>query len=114
MNHRNIITASALAFAGLLGSAQASAQGFYSVAPNYMIDQCVAEIGQQADYTDGVRVEHEVLSERRRSTGYTLTIDTTIYADTEGDIVREYATKCVVAGGDEPILFRIKESKTGA
>ena len=114
MNRHNIIAASALAFAGFLASVPASAGGFYSVAPDYMIDQCVAEIGKQANYDGGTRVEHEVLSEERRSVGYTLKIDTTIYSDNEGEIVREYATKCVVAGGEQPIRFRIKESNTGA
>lgn len=113
-NSTNIIAASALAFAGLLASAPASAGGLYPVAPDYMIDQCVAEIGKQANYEGGVRVEHQVLSEERRSIGYTLRIDTTIYSDNEGEVVREYATKCVVAGGEQPIRFRIKESNTGA
>lgn len=114
MNYRNIIAASALAFAGLVAAGPASAEGFYSVAPDNLIDQCVAEIGKQADYTGGVRVEHEVLSERRRTVGYTLKIDTTIFSDAEGGIVREYATRCVVTGGEQPIRFRIKESNAGA
>ncbi|MDX1509077.1 MAG: hypothetical protein R3358_12400 [Woeseiaceae bacterium] len=114
MNYRNIIAAATLAFAGLLGSAPATAAGFDSVAPDTLIDQCVAEIGRQADYTGGVRVEHEVLSAPRRTVGYTLTIDTTVFSDTDGQVVREYATKCVVTGGETPLRFRIKENRAGA
>ena len=114
MNYRNTIIASALAFTGLLTATTASAQGFYSVAPDYQIQQCVAEIGKHADYSGGARVEHDVLSERRRSVGYKLTIGTTIYSDNGSDVIREYATTCVAAPSEKPVVFRIRENKSGA
>ena len=110
-NRNNWIAARALAIAGLMATPGAQAQGFYSVAPDYQIRQCVAEIGKHADYTGGVRVEHDVLSERRRSVGYKLTIGTTIYSDDNGEIIREYATTCVAAAGEQPLVFRIRESQ---
>ena len=107
MKNRKLIAA--LAFAGLTISAGAQAAGFYAIASDRQIQQCVTEIGNQADYSGAARVEHNVLSEERRTVGYILTIDTTIYSETEGDVIREYATKCVVAAGEEPLRFTIRQ-----
>ena len=102
-------TTLALAIAGLSAPAAASTTfDFQEVAPADKVDVCVAEVGNRADYTGAVRVIHDVESEQRPSFGHRLVIDTTILS--EGDtVIREYATVCVVANGDEPVSFRIRE-----
>lgn len=98
-----------LALASLASTAAASTTfDFQQVATAEKVDVCIAQVGNRADYSGAVRVVHDVESEQRPSFGHRLVIDTTIYTD--GDtVIREYATVCVVASGDEPVSFRIRE-----
>ncbi len=109
MIHRNKIAASTLAIIGLIAiSGSALAAGLDEVAPQSDINLCVNEIGSHADYTGAVRVRHEVESKKRRTVGYSLTIETTVFAETDGEAVRKYKAICVVAGGETPLKFKIR------
>ena len=109
MNHRNKITASLLAVVGLIAiNGPALAAGFDEVAPQHDINLCVNEIGSHADYTGAVRVRHEVESRKRRTIGYSLTINTSVFAEKDGEAVREYRAICVVSGGETPLKFKIR------
>ena len=109
MIHHNKITASILAAIGLIAiGSPALAAGFYEVAPKRDINLCVSEIENHADYTGAVRVRHEVESSKRRTVGYSLTIDTSVYVEKDGKAVREYKAICVVAGGETPLEFTIE------
>ncbi len=109
MNHRNKITASFLAAIGVIAiSGSALAASFYEVAPQRDIDLCVSEIRNHADYTGAVQVRHEVESSKRKTIGFSLTIDTSVYVEKDGKAVREYKAICVVTGGKTPLKFTIK------
>jgi len=107
--NRNKIAASTLAALGLIAiGGTALAAGFHEVAPERDINLCVSEIGSHADYTGAIRVRHEVESRKRRTVGYSLTIQTSVFADNDSEAVREYRAICVVAGGEAPLKFKIK------
>ena len=111
MINRNKIAASTLAAIGLIAivmGSSAIAAGFDEVAPQHDVNLCVSEIGNQADYTGAVRVRHEVESTKRRTVGYSLAIKTTVFAENDGEAVREYKAMCVVAGGETPLRFKIR------
>lgn len=104
-----------LATAGLLFSASASGDyRFPELAPQESVDMCVAKIADRANYSDATRVRHEIESRQRRSIGHVLRIDTRVYGQAEDEVIREYATKCVVTNSESPYKFTIEEIDTGA
>ena len=109
MINRSKILVSSLAALGLVALSGTSFAGFYEFAPNKDIDLCVAEIQAYADYTGAGRVRHHVESRKRNTVGYSLKIDTTVFADIDGAAIREYTAICVVTGGKKPLKFTIRE-----
>jgi len=102
-----------LATLGLFFSASATANDLSpDLAPKSTVDRCVAEISDHADYTAATRVRHDVESEERRTVGHILRIDTLVYGDTDGRLLREYKTRCVVGASIEPLYFEIKENSS--
>ena len=99
-----------LATIGLFVTATASAHYVTDVAPSRSIEACVAEIGGHADYTDASRVRHELETTQRRSLAYKLKFSTKVYGESGDEVIREYATKCVVYGDDKPVFFEIEET----
>ena len=100
----------AMAVAGLVISSSAFAMpGFSEQAPESSIKQCVAEIGEQANYQNAGRVRHLVDSRERRSSGHTMTIKTTVFGIDGTEIIREYTTICAVTDHAETARFKIKE-----
>jgi hypothetical protein len=71
------------------------------------VNSCVAEVRQNLDYSDATRVRHDVLAIERRTVGYTLKISTSLFSESGSDIVRAYATTCVVNGNNKPLAFEI-------
>ena len=114
MINRNKVLASSLAALGLIAISAPTLAGFGEIAPNADVNLCVSEIQAHADYTDAGRVRHEVESAKRRSMGYTLKIDTTVYSATDDKAIREYTAVCVVTGGKTPYRFSIKETSDEA
>jgi hypothetical protein len=111
MKRSNTSATIALATLGLLLSAAATADSWSAeLAPQSTVDMCVAEIAEHADYSEAARVRHEIESEQRRTVGHTLRIETLVYGGTDGKLIREYATRCVVGNGLEPVRFVIKEA----
>jgi hypothetical protein len=110
MINRSKIAATFLATTGLIAFSAPAWAGVYESAPNRDIDLCVSEIRQNADYTGASRVRHDVESEKRRSMGYSLKIDTTVYSDIDGQAIREYKAVCVVTGGKKPLRFTIEKA----
>ena len=109
INRKKILTSSLAAF-GLIAISAPTLAGFYEFASNKDVDLCVAEIQAHADYTDAALVRHEVESSKRRAVGYSLKIDTTVYAEGDDEAIREYRSVCVVTGGTKPFKFSIKET----
>ena len=99
-----------LATFGLFVSASATAHFVNELAPARSIEACVAEIGGHADYTDASRVRHELETTKRRSLAYKLSFNTKVYGKSGDEVIREYATKCVVYGDDKPVFFEIEET----
>lgn len=102
--------ATTIAVLGLVISAGAQAGPvFPKVAPQSTVDYCVQQIGDLADYNDATQVRHEVESSELRSIGHTLRIDTRVYGENEDQLIREYATTCVVGNSQRALSFRIRE-----
>lgn len=111
MNRSKTRAMISLATLGLLISTASMAHPWFSdVAPQSSVDMCVAEIADHADYSQAARVRHEVESEHRRTVGHILRIDTRVYGQSDGKLVREYTTKCIVGVGLEPVRFVIRET----
>jgi hypothetical protein len=103
-----------IAATGLLAATAAQADFVYpDVAPPETIDICVAEIDAQANYEDATYVRHEVASRPRATLGHTLRINTLVYDETDGQLIRAYKTTCAVSNREVPVSFRIEE-KNGA
>ena len=109
MINRSKIVVRTLAALGLIALSSTTLAGFYEVAPQRDIDLCIAEIQAYADYTGAGRVRHNVESSKRKRIGFSLKIDTTVYADIDGEAIREYKAVCVVTGGKKPLKFTIRE-----
>jgi len=109
MINRSKIVVGGLAALGLLALSSTTFAGFYEFAPDKDINLCVAEIQTYADYTGAGRVRHDVESSKRKTVGYSLKIDTTVYADFDGAVIREYKVVCIVTGGKKPLKFSIRE-----
>ena len=73
------------------------------------ISSCVAEVANHADYNDARQVQHEVVVTKRRTIGHKLTIRTSVYSDSGDEVIREYATRCVVYRDNKPVRFKISE-----
>lgn len=115
MKRSNNTAMISLAAIGLFLSGAATANSWLpELAPQSTVDMCVAQIADHADYTAATRVRHEVKSEQRRTVGHTLRIDTLVYGNNDGKLIREYATKCVVGNGLEPVRFTIEEVADGS
>ena len=111
MKDQKIVVMTALAVLGMFLSAGSMANDLSpDTAPQSTIKICVAEISDFADYTAATRVRHEVDSEKRRTIGHILRIDTLVYGDTDGRLLHKYVSKCVVGNGPEPVRFEIKET----
>jgi len=115
MNVRKNAALIALTALGLFFSGTAMANDLFTeVAPQHQVESCVAEISDYANYDDAKLVRHHVESKQRRTIGHILRIDTRVYGDTEDEVIREYATKCVVGISEKPLKFTIRELGDGA
>ncbi len=105
-----VSTVIALAFAATFVAPNAAAMPvFAEQAPRSSIENCVAEIAEYADYSGAGRVRHDVDSKKRRVTGYKIMIDTTVYADNGEDIIREYATRCMVTPDEQTTRLVVEQ-----
>lgn len=73
------------------------------------VNACIAEVREHLNYSDATRVSHYVIAIERRTVGYTMSIDTSVFGKAEGEAIRNYATTCVVNGNHKPLQFEISE-----
>ena len=106
----NLKTAISTGLLLALSSAVSAGSAFPTKATQTEIDACVAAVTQRADYSDAMRVRHDIESSQRRSMGHKLVIDTKVFG-AEG-VLREYRAVCVVARDAEPLSFEIREVAT--
>jgi hypothetical protein len=110
MKISKVAVSTTLAIAGLVVSSSAFAlPGFSEQAPESSVKQCIAEIGEQANYDNAGRVRHLVESKERRVSGHTIKIDTTVFGLDGSEVIREYTTVCAVSDSAETKHFNIKE-----
>ena len=76
-------------------------------ADDTQVDACVAAVTEGADLRDARRVRHAIETLDRRSIGYKLLIDTTVYGD--AGLLREYRAVCVITDRDTPRSFEMYE-----
>ena len=93
---------------------QAAASDQEKIAYQDEVNSCIAEVADFADYEDAVRVRHTVVRTKRTRLGHVFTIDTSVFAEADGDAIREYASYCVVRGTKKPARFDISEKSAGA
>ena len=108
---KQVITISlAAVFAASFISSNASGTSlFKEQAPQSSVEICVAEIGEQANYDDAVRVRHDVNSKKRRITGYRIKVDTRVFGEGGDNVIREYATVCLISENEFSNQFRVEE-----
>ena len=83
--------------------------GFSTDAPQHSVDTCVAEVANNADFSDATSVVHNVETEDRRVSGYKLRIQTLVYG-AEGDSpIREYAAACAINDLAQSKRFQIRQ-----
>lgn len=104
-------TAVSLTLIGLLAANIAFAvPGFSTDAPQRGVETCLAEVGNNADLSNGTSVFfHDVKTEDRRISGHTMRIRTYVYGIDGETIIREYATSCAINGQDQIKRFRIRQ-----
>ncbi len=106
---KHAVTTTLAAVGLFLSSSVLAMPGFTEDAPQSTIDVCVAQIAVEANYENAGLVRHYVESTQRRFSGHTLRIDTTVYGIDGDEVIREYATICVVTESQETKLFKIRE-----
>ena len=99
-----------LTLIGLFAADLAFAMPAFDVeAPQSSVDVCVAEVANNADYSDANSVLHEVASKPRSVSGYTVSIRTIVYGEDDESVVREYASHCAINRLDQIRSFRIRQ-----
>lgn len=74
------------------------------------IRSCIAELGNHANYADASQVRHEVVVTKRRTLGHKLDIQTSVFSESSDDVIRAYATKCIVYRDNKPVKFKFSET----
>ena len=103
-----------LALVGLFVSSVALAGTSPYELSDKSIDSCIAEIRENADYSEAGRVRHELKQFGHRSLAKKLRISTVVYDESGENVIRAYSTKCIVYGDEEPVFFKIEETNEGA
>ena len=111
---KHVVTTTLAAVGLFISSSALAMPGFTKDVPKSTIDICVAQIAEQANYENAVRVRHDVETRPRRFSGHILKIDTTVYGVDGEEVIREYVTTCAVTDRQVTKLFRIREKGTGA
>ena len=72
------------------------------------IQVCVAEIGRHADYGNASRVVHEIVAlEQRNLEEMEISVETSVYLQSDGDLPREYRVSCVTGTRRDLVKFNI-------
>jgi hypothetical protein len=107
-----VIRSTVAAIGLFLSAGTMAAPAFGEDASDSSIEQCVAQIADQANYNDASRVQHHVAPLKHRTVGQLLKIDTRVYGDEDGQVIREYAATCVIGRDGTPLMIRIRQIDT--
>ena len=108
LNHNKATTSLAVIGLFIVASPVFSAE----LTPGAIADEvnaCVAEVREHADYSDAIRVRHDVVAVERRTVGYSLAIDTLVFGKSDDVAIRQYAATCIVNGNYKPMSFKIEQ-----
>ena len=108
-NRQQLITAAAATILLSIGG-PAAASDDADIAFESEVNSCIAEINVHVNYTDATRVRHTVIKVKNTFIGYVFTIDTDVFANSDSETIREYASYCVAKGQNKPVKFRIDET----
>ena len=109
MNRKTFVS---LALVGLFAAEIVFASpAFVDVAPASSIETCVAEVSNNADYSDAGSVQHSVDSKPRSVSGYTVSIKTIVYGENDESVLREYRSHCAINKLDQIRFFKIREAQ---
>jgi hypothetical protein len=75
------------------------------------VNNCIAEVRENLDYSNADRIRHEVTAIERRTVGYTLNIETSLFDENGESPVRAYAATCIVNGDNPPLSFTIARAE---
>ena len=67
---------------------------------------CVAELANQIDMKDAIRLQHVISKTDQTRIGYTLRFDTSVFSANEES---RYSVYCVAKGENAPVKFEVKE-----
>ena len=110
MNNAKLVAVTYLGIFALLALNNADAATLRSdVAPEDKIDACVAEVAEQADYSQAARVRHVVESSLKLTNKHKLRIETQVLGETDDTVIREYAAICIAPDGGRPVTVKIRE-----
>ncbi len=112
MNNLQLITILALTATPAIAAAGTSK--YEQAEIDMEIASCVAEVADHANYEGATQVRHEVVVTKRRTIGHKLNIRTSVYSEGDNELIRAYATRCVVYRDNKPVRFRISELGEGA
>ncbi len=108
-NRQQLITAAAATILLSIGG-PAAASDDANIAFESEVNSCIAEINDRVNYTDATRVRHTVIKVKNTFIGYVFTIDTDVFANSDSETIREYASYCVAKDQNKPVKFRIDET----
>lgn len=107
MNRKTLISLSLMTlFAANIALAE---PGLDPEAPQSSIETCVAEVANNADFSDASAVTHNVDSKPRSVSGYKVHIKTTVYGDDAGTVLRRYVSSCAITRQDEIRYFATRQ-----
>ena len=110
MRHGKKAASASIILAAVFAAPQANALiGFNDTAPKASVAQCVTELRSRVDYRNAGRVMHEVETKARRSSGYKVMIETTVFDENGEKPIREYASVCTVTRDAETKEIKVRE-----
>ena len=110
MNKAQLIASIYLGVFGVLAFNGADAATPRSnVAPQDKIEACIAEVAEQADYSEAAKVRHIVESSLYVANKHKLRIETQLLRENDDTVIREFASICVAPNGDKPVTLKTRE-----
>ena len=110
MNRMKLAVTVYLAIFGVLTVSAADAASLNpELAPQVKIEECVAELEANTDYTGASKIKHVIESKLSRHGTHKQSIATQVLDMSDDTVIREYASVCFVRKGDRPVLIRISE-----
>ena len=110
MNKAKLIASIYLVVFGVLAINSAdAATSSRDVAPDNKIEACIAEVAEQADYSEAAKVRHIVESSLYVKDKHKLRIETQVLRENDETVIREFASICIAPNGARPVKVKTRE-----